>query len=396
MSWIHTGKTHAFNYTGLDKNLAQEYSIRLPSHYQHNKWQLTHQALLMLASLNDYDVQQVMKEIDYVTHNPHTTYSTKHSLNPLRRLYRWRYPFRSYHYLIQYQTTAAGLVVIDEILFDKALSGANGINTAAERTMLYHVQRDANQRYDEAKNRDSILSLENSAAKPTPTAQIRTEHAAVNGMQNSLQKAAWLMGVHAQAAYSADMISAYTLFHNPTDGGLLDLNECIFDKFSRTKSHNAQHLAAVLAQVQQQGKAVKWVVHSQGAIIFNAALIHYRAHYGGRLHLQQLAIHGSGANVKQLTSLATGLGIRIHTVSNNPFDMVPNIAGGNNLSPSSLCRSLKFCGLVLGPNSGPGVSPHTLPYLGIETYKQQLQMFGNHKKAAQVQRFINKHTGKVR
>ena len=37
MSWIHTGKTQAFNYTGLDKNLAQEYGIRLPSHYQHNK-----------------------------------------------------------------------------------------------------------------------------------------------------------------------------------------------------------------------------------------------------------------------------------------------------------------------------------------------------------------------
>ncbi len=215
-------------------------------------------------------------------------------------------------------------------------------------------------------------------------------------MQNNLNKAAWLMGVHAQAAYSSDTISAYTLFHNPTDGGLLDFNECIFDKFSRTKSHNAQHLAAVLAQVQQQGKAVKWVVHSQGAIIFNAALIHYRAHYGGRLHLQQLAIHGSGANVKRLTSLATGLGIRIHTVSNNPFDLVPNIAGGNNLSPSSLCRSLKFCGLVLGPNSSPGVSPHTLPYLGIETYKQQLEMFGNYKKAAQVQRYINKHAGKVR
>ena len=349
----------------------------------------------MLASLNDYDVQQVMKEIDYVTHNPNTTYSTKHSLNPLRRLYRWRYPFRSYHYLIDYRTTTDNRVVINDILFDQALTGSK-TNAAAERTMLYHVKRDANQRYNDAKNEVDMRVLEASARDLEPTNQIRTEHAAVNGMQNSLQKAAWLMGVHAQAAYSADTISAYTLFHNPTDGGLLDLNECIFDKFSLTKSHNAQHLAAVLAQVQQQGKAVKWVVHSQGAIIFNAALLHYRAHYGGRLHQQQLAIHGSGANVKRLTSLATGLGIRITAVSNNPYDMVPNIAGGNDLSPSSLCRSLKFCGLVLGPNSGPGVSPHTLPYLGIETYKQQLEMFGNYKKAAKVQRYINKHAGKVR
>ena len=262
--------------------------------------------------------------------------------------------------------------------------------------MLYHVGRDANQRYDNAKDLDGIRGLELSAPNFKPTHQINTIHAAVNGMQNNLEKAAWLMGVHAQAAYSSDTISAYTLFHNPADGGLLDFNECIFDKLSRTKSHNAQHLAAVLAQVQQQGKAVKWVVHSQGAIIFQAALIHYRAHYTGSLHLQQLAIHGSGANVKRLTSLATILGIKIHTVSNNPFDLVPNVCGSNDLSPSSLCRSLKFRGLVFGSDSSPGVSPHTLPYLGIETYKQQLEMFGNYKKAATVQRYINKHVNKVR
>lgn len=395
MSWIHTGKAQAFNYTGLDKDMAQEHGIRLPAQYFVNKWQLTHQALLMLASLNDYDQQQVMKEIEYVTRYPSTTYSTKHSLNPFRRIYRTRYPFRCYHYLIEYRTAANGQVVIDEIFFDQTLTGQKSSN-AAERTMLYLVGRDTNQRYDSAIDKDTLDALSSADIPVTATNQVRTEHAAVNGMQNSLNKAAWLMGLHAQAAFSADMISAYTLFHNPTDGGLLDLNECIFDKFSRTKSHNAQYLAAVLAQVQQQGKAIKWIAHSQGAIIFNAALVHYRAHYSGRLHLQQLAVHGSGANVKRLTSLATGLGIRIHTVSNNPFDLVPNIAGGNDLSPSSLCRSLKFFGLVLGPNSSPGVSPHTLPYLGIETYKQQLEMFGNHKKAATVQRYINKHAGKVR
>lgn len=395
MSWIHTGKTQAFNYTGLDKNMAQEHGIRLPAQYLVNKWQLTHQAMLMLASLNDYDQQQVMKEIDYVTRNPSTTYSTKHSLNPLRRIYRTRYPFRSYHYLIKYQTTAAGKVVIDDILFDKALSGANVTNNSAERTMLYHVSRDPNQRYDGAKDKVGIDVLSESTRNIQATNQVRTEHAAVNGMQNSLSKAAWLMGVHVQAAYNLDGIAAYTLFHNPSDGGMLDFNECLFDKFSRSKSHNAQHLAAVLAQVQQQGRSVKWVVHSQGAIIFNAALIHYRAHYGGRLNLQQLAVHGSGANVHQLTNIASGLGIKVTAVRNNPFDLVPNVAGSNDLSPSSLCRSLKFCGLVLGKNSTPGISPHTLPYLGIETYRQQLWMLGNHKKAAQVQRYINMHTRKV-
>lgn len=188
-------------------------------------------------------------------------------------------------------------------------------------------------------------------------------------------------------------LPATHLFHNPSDGWKLDLAECVFDKLSRTKSHNAQHLAAILSHAQKSGKAIKWVAHSQGAIIFNAALLHYRANYGGRLTSQQLALHGSGANVEKLSQLAAGLGMKIVAVRNNPFDLVPNLAGGNDLSASSLCRSIKFCGLVFGRDSEPGVSPHTLPYLGIETYKEQLRMFGNHKKAAQVQRYINKHVG---
>lgn len=395
MSWIHTGKTQAFNYTGLDKNMAQEHGIRLPAQYLVNKWQLTHQALLMLASLNDYDQQQVMKEIEYVTRYPSTTYSTKHSLNPFRRIYRTRYPFRCYHYLIEYRTAANGQVVIDDILFDQSLQGAKAGNAAAERTMLYQVKRKNPSNYTGPASQGDINSLQDAWDEGKPVHQVITEHAAVNGMQNDQRKAAWLMGAHAHAAYQSDGISAYTLFHNPSDGWKLDLAECVFDKASRSKSHNAQHLAAVLAQVQQQGKSVKWVVHSQGAIVFNAALLHYRRHYGGQLHRQQLTIHGSGANVSKLTQIANGLGIKIVAVRNNPFDVVPNLAGGNDLSASSLCRSIKFCGLVFGKDSEPGVSPHTLPYLGIETYKQQLLMFGQHKKADQVQKYINKHAGKV-
>lgn len=392
MSWRHAGKVQAYNYTGLDKNLAQEHGIRLPSHYMNNKWQLTHQALVMLTSLNDYDQQQVMKEIDYVTRYPGTTCSTRHSLNPSRRIYRSRYPFRTYHYLVEYKTTGSGQVIIDDIYFDRSLYGAKQ-SCSAERTMLYSVRRNNQSSYDGPKDRNSLKALEGAWQIEEPVSRVNTVHAAVNGMQNNAEKAAWLMGAHAQAAYSADGIRGYTLFHNPSDGWKLDFAECVFDKLSRTKSHNAQHLAAVLAQAQQSGKAIKWVAHSQGAIIFNAALVHYRASYGGRLGSQQLAIHGSGANVTKLTQLATVLGMKVVAVNNNPFDMVPNLAGGNDLSPSSLCRSIQFCGLVFGKDSEPGVSPHTLPYLGIETYKEQLRMFGQHKKAAQVQRYIDKHTG---
>ncbi len=38
-----------------------------------------------------------------------------------------------------------------------------------------------------------------------------------------------------------------------------------------------------------------------------------------------------------------------------------------------------------------GASPHTLPYLGIEIYHQQLQALGFHKKAKQVKKYIDKH-----
>lgn len=393
MSWMHMGKTQAFNYSGLDKNVAQEHGIRLPSQYLNNNWQLTHQALLMLASLNDYDQQQVMKEIDYVTRYPSSTYSTKHSLNPFRRIYRTRYPFRSYHYLLEYKANSAGQVVIDDIYFDRNVLGTKS-NIANERSTLYNISRESSANYDGPTSSDGVKTLAGAWIAREAVSHIQTEHAAVNGMQNDLNKAAWLMGVHAQSAYSADGIAGYTLFHNPSDGWKLDLAECVFDKLSRAKSHNAQHLAAILSHAQKSGKAIKWVAHSQGAIIFNAALLHYRANYGGRLTSQQLALHGSGANVEKLSQLATGLGMKIVAVRNNPFDLVPNLAGGNDLSASSLCRSIKFCGLVFGRDSEPGVSPHTLPYLGIETYKEQLRMFGNHKRAAQVQRYINKHVGK--
>jgi len=194
------------------------------------------------------------------------------------------------------------------------------------------------------------------------------------------------MGTHLDAAYQGDGIKAYTLFHNPTDNVALDAAECVFDKRLGRKSHNAQHLAAVLAQNNQQGKQVKWVAHSQGAIIFCAALEHYRIKYGKPLTTQQLAIHGSGANLDRLKRMAHSTGLTINNIRNNPYDLVPNIAGGNDISASSLARSVKFRGLVFGDEVG--ASPHTLPFLGLETYADQLQLLGNVEKSTIVRKFI--------
>jgi len=74
---------------------------------------------------------------------------------------------------------------------------------------------------------------------------------------------------------------------------------------------------------------------------------------------------------------------------NNPFDVVPNVAGANNLRLSGLWRSLQLIGRVFSDNSGhAGISPHTLPYLGIRTYQKQLELSGYTKEAQRVQRYI--------
>ncbi|MBQ1784486.1 MAG: hypothetical protein II007_12620 [Gammaproteobacteria bacterium] len=210
-------------------------------------------------------------------------------------------------------------------------------------------------------------------------------------MMNGFDKAVWLMGVHSQAAYPADQVREYTLVHNPSDGVLLDGVESAFDKRQGQKSHNAQQLAAVMQQCQQQGRRVKWTVHSQGAIICCAALeeLHKR---GIRIPGQLLAIHGSGANIERVHNKAKAVGMEIVGVANNPFDLVPNLFGNVDRSTSGLRRSMKFCGLVFGDDIG--ASPHTLPYLGAETYRTQLQILGCHKKAELVGRYIEQQINK--
>ena len=386
MSWTKLNKNiNAHSLMALDAHTCRDYGVKLAQNFPFHKVKFTCQALAMLAQLNDYDQHMVVKDIEQICAHPNAKNSLKHSRNPLRRLWRTKYPFRNYHYLIKYDLQE-NTINISDILFDKQLQGKQ--NTfAAERTMLYEVKRKTSATYNKAMEEEEVEELKGAWNNtPQATARVNTEHAAVNGMQNDLVKAAWLMGTHLDAAYQGDGIKAYTLFHNPTDNVALDAAECVFDKRLGRKSHNAQHLAAVLAQNNQQGKKVKWVAHSQGAIIFCAALEHYRIKYGKPLTTQQLAIHGSGANLDRLKSMAHNAGITINAIRNNPYDLVPNLAGRNDLSASSLARSVKFRGLVFGDEVG--ASPHTLPFLGLETYADQLQLLGNRDKATIVRKFI--------
>ena len=386
MSWTRLNKSiNAHSLMALDALTCRDYGVKLGLNFPFHKVKFTCQALAMLAQLNDYDQHMVVRDIEQICAHPNAKNSLKHSRNPFKRLWRTKYPFRNYHYLIKYDLQVNTINIAD-ILFDKQLQGAK-TTFAAERTMLYEVKRKTTATYNKAKDKKGIEKLEAAWTNaPIGTTQVNNAHAAVNGMQNDVVKAAWLMGTHLDAAYQGDGIKAYTLFHNPTDNVALDAAECVFDKRLGRKSHNAQHLAAVLAQNNQQGKQVKWVAHSQGAIIFCAALEHYRIKYGKPLTTQQLAIHGSGANLDRLKRMAHSTGLTINNIRNNPYDLVPNIAGGNDISASSLARSVKFRGLVFGDEVG--ASPHTLPFLGLETYADQLQLLGNVEKSTIVRKFI--------
>ena len=386
MSWNKlNNEIKAHSTIPLDFKTCKDYGVALPPSFPFSNVQFTCQALAMLSNLNSYDIDMVVKDILKIHAHPNSPSVTKHSRNPLRRLWRNKYPFRNYHYLIDFELVD-GSILIQDIYFDTQLHGSKA-PFSAERTMLYEIRRSSNARYDKALKENEVASLEEAwSGNPRPVPNVGTEHAAVNGMQNNLTKATWLMGTHLDAAYSSDGIQAYTLFHNPTDDVKLDVIECIFDKKQGRKSHNAEHLAAVLVQNNQQRKQVKWVAHSQGAIIFCAALELYHLKHGKPLTTQQLAIHGSGANLDRLKRAASYAGMTIHSVRNNPYDLVPNLAGRNDLSRSSLARSMKFSKLVFGDNAA--ASPHTLPFLGLTTYAEQLRMLGYRDEAKEVNRFL--------
>jgi hypothetical protein len=207
-------------------------------------------------------------------------------------------------------------------------------------------------------------------------------------MQNNLAKAAWLMGTHLEVAYAngAQGIDNYTLFHNPTDGEGWDALECGFDKQNLLAGSScSRHLAAVLKEAQQRGHRTRWVAHSQGAIIFIAAVEFALQHYGIPLNLHSVSLHGAGCNIRQAELSCARAGIVVERVRNNPFDMVPNVFGSNDWSRSGLARSLKFYGLVRGDT--PLASPHTLPYLGLDTYMEQLRFTGHHELARYARQF---------
>ncbi|WP_221801948.1 hypothetical protein [Oceanobacter mangrovi] len=255
---------------------------------------------------------------------------------------------------------------------------------------MYYVEQIEAVQYTGPTTQIDIDNIRDSWAVRKSVSSINTEKAAVNGMLNDLQAAGGLMGIHMQHAYPKDDVNEYTLFHNPTESVLFDLAECLWDKGITKPSHNAQHLTAVLHQSKLQGRKIEWVVHSQGAIIFCRALEYYRRTYSGDLSNHSVVIHASGASVSRLKKAAAHLQLKVVKTRNNPLDLVLNLSNHRSL----LARSLFFAKHVINSDHHNGLSPHTLPYLGITMYRDQLRMAGYHKDADRVQRFIDKRNEK--
>ena len=343
------------------------------------------QAQAMLEVLNAFDARKVLEEVIDLTYNPKPAGHKSHWRNGWLRLIKSKYPFPNYHYMIEYEVKSNNHIAVMEIYHDRDLSGVKE-RSSQERNMLYNVRRLNGMKYDRAMVKRDVERLEGSWEVRRPVPCITTRHAAVNGMLNNLEKAGWLMGVHLDAAYRNANPNEYTLFHNPSEGRVQDFIECVWDKPAFHGSHNARHLASILNQRQLSGEMTEWVVHSQGAIIFGAAVIQHNARIGTPLNKHRVAVHASGAHVGRLKANLQKAQIELVHVHNNPFDLVPNLAGFNNWGWGGLKRSLQAKGLVFGGIGG--ASPHTLPYIGIQTYEKQLELSGCTREAKQVRRYI--------
>ena len=192
-----------------------------------------------------------------------------------------------------------------------------------------------------------------------PVTTINTQHAAVNGQSNNLDRAKSLMGTHVNEMFKQDIVKEYTLFHNPSDGGFWDTYESSQDKNQKTTAVSKQ-FADVLANVQENGNPVKWLAHSQGGLIFTeAARYHWQNNHTKLTH--NTVQFNAGANNETITKgILRDVDIKILDFNNHPFDPVPNLIGGNAKDWVSLLGST--VGLFFVFTDDANKSPHTLPY----------------------------------
>ena len=204
--------------------------------------------------------------------------------------------------------------------------------------------------------------------------KILTEHAAVNGQSNNLNKASWLMGAHLDFEYGKSNLREFTLFHNPSIGGGGDTWESLRDKLGFT-TDVTRKFSKVLQTSQKEGKEIKWVAHSQGGAIFSEGVRYFLngnsswAMFGGfngvfkdkediSLSNHKVAFHGNANNDMRSKLLFDRAGIEVVATRVNDYDFVGNILGLNTLNPRKLIGSGVYINHVF--SGSVAQSPHTM------------------------------------
>jgi hypothetical protein len=365
-----------------------------------NKLYIEPAAQHFFNGMNNYEQMAVAKGIDALRSIKQPLDGASHKLRP--NFFKLKKdPGVAGNYLIGYEIFSKR-VVVTSIKFNRNILFKQP-NTNNERNANYLVERTNNTRFTNKfmPSRENMNDLKSSwGSEARPVTHINTTHAAVNGMLNDFKKAVWLMGTHVDYAYQEDNVGDYTLFHNPTETLWPDLYECTRDQIGIT-TENAKHLAAVLAQVQRSGKPVKWVVHSQGGIIFTQAVKYHLKSQLGSLHHNSVIFHSGGHKKRVTERILCEAGIKkLKPDNDNPFDAVPNLAGMNDFSKSSIQRSLRFAKKVAGKKDIPKAwphnheameteSPHTLPFISLEFYRRMLIHGGEYELAKKVSTHIN-------
>ncbi len=249
-----------------------------------------------------------------------------------------------------------------------------------EKPALYKVAKDGNGHW---KNKGKVND-------------VSTNHAAVNGQSNTLDKAIWLMGLHLNNAYGE--IKEFTLYHNPSTSTAGDTWESFKDKLGFTTPVTKGFSKALLTS-QSAGNETKWVAHSQGAVIFSEAVRYilndesswailggfngaFSKNKGQVLDKHSVTFHGNANNEKRSKILFERAGVKVLGYNSHPYDPVHNIAGLNGGGFRNIIGSIVYFNHVTGGSVQQ--SPHTLPYEGMDNWNKNMDT-GPGKGASKIQ-----------
>lgn len=247
------------------------------------------------------------------------------------------------------------------------------------QVVIFNVElQDAIQKARDRLEKPGLYKIKKNAqghwVKERQVENVATTYAAVNGQSNNLTKATWLMGAHLDFEYGKSDLKEYTLFHNPSVGGVGDTWESLQDKLGFT-TDVTRKFSKVLQDSQNNGNEIKWVAHSQGGVIFAEGVRYFLngnsswAITGGfnglfkdkediDLSNHKVAFHGNANNNFRSKFLFDRAGIEVVATRSNDYDFVNNIIGMNTLNPRKLIGSVVYADHVFS-GSVPQ-SPHTL------------------------------------